>query len=494
MPIEITTVEHICGVIRRQLEDETKDFIPLFIVYTAGKCADALKAKRLEFTSHNAAQCLHDLLLKEATEHCKDSRFMGLCLNEMKSTLPFLGNTPFFTKKYFLAAFFINADNFETPLEARQHAYHLLWHGLRLADQYTNKQTKKFTAQDNLILPVREHIEKAHENMLADAFSAIMLHLDGRSNAIPALARQRSLMALHPTLDYNAELYPFPIAAEGTQIVYSELFSRTLRDTAPVMHGFKMAREIGYTYDDTAITQWQAFSAAAQEMAWMGLDKNQILSAAIFANEDPYMRAMAYLVAEILHLEPGPTTSFQSHNPFADYDINERAHLKACDKSFSSILALARQNVDSVDMQSFFLEQARLQNESFVDGRLMGWCGYALLSAYDAYHDAVIKTDTGTAEAVVKSPAQIAESVFKDTLDKTPLRSLLQLNTLLMKQKRKGIKPTPELITELCSADESMVFIAEAFRKAPPEKEPFDVLAPPESDEEDSEYGDEYYI
>lgn len=460
MPLETSTVDHICSVVRREFAEEMRDLTPIFFVYKTGYALQSIETKRVELKKHKKFDHFMPFITKTIDEKYAATRFLGMYEDKAAKKIE-IGplSVPIYARKNYLAFFFINADDFENALHARQEIYHLTWQAIKLQEYCQNKEREKYTHSGHI---VQLHIDKttqAFNNMIADAFAALMISISGKKGAIPALARRRSQWALKKTEQYRAEFYPFPIAAEATRLVYSDLLTPALAETAPLQHGIQMAKEVGYTFDEHTVDQWRHFALSAQEMAWMGYDKSQILSTAIFTSEDVHMRAVAYLVAETLNLEPGPTRELQYHNPFAEQEVNERRHFKACEQYFTESMDDVKHHKDNTlqhenaDMPAadIFTEHARKMNKRLMEGHIIGWCAHALLQAAPHFEDKGKAKDT-------------FETAIHDL--KWPI--LTRISHLIMLQRRRGHMITAEMIIRLCGTAENMRPIAQALKKAPP--------------------------
>jgi hypothetical protein len=165
---------------------------------------------------------------------------------------------------------------------------------------------------------------------------------------------------------------------DAAQLVYDDMRKAGALSKAKMFsQALEMAREIGITFDPDTALQWWAFAKPAQEMAWLGIDKGRILAAAVHSSEDPYARANAYLVSEILHIDPGMMSDNTLYNAFTDQEANERHHKKMCDDLLQDLLS--RRNPE--DNGDIFRREAAKQNRKLLEGQLIGWCAPALLAA-----------------------------------------------------------------------------------------------------------------
>ena len=211
-----------------------------------------------------------------------------------------------------------------------------------------------------------------------------------------------------------------------------------------------MTREIGETYEDASLTQWVTFCKAAQEMAWTGHNKTEILGAAVYSNEDAYIRSTAYIVAETLNTDPVPLKHHDFYNPFADDIVNERLHMKRAKATFVEMI----ERVAVQDDPGELLMALRRSNADLLDGSPAGWCAPALMRAYQIY------IDPAESEVAVVEQASMA---FHNTLEKTPWRIIAKLHKLMIDERRRGIKLTHDEVIAITKREEDLTSLADAF-------------------------------
>ena len=450
MSLDTAALDHICSVVRRSVQEEIKDLSLLFIVHNTGSRARALKDKTDELMAHPGGEALLPLLKTMVKDPDQSSVFAGLSYGDKKS---FGGLRK---RRVWLAAFFVNSDEFTDQNDARQQAYHDAWHALSVIQRYQGKEMTSITEADGVIRPKSNSVYMARQNLLGDVFAAVILETEGHRKAINALAYKRSLMALQPVPHYKAEQYPFPVAADAVSVVFEEM-KDSYSNTGPVALATEIANEIDYTYDDTSIRQWWEFSTAAQEMAWLNFDKNKILGTAIYTSEDPYVRSTAYLVAEALNMEPAALTDLGSYNPFTDQEVNERLHAKACEESFQNVISAL-----AVDFnEHLFLEAVKKQNARLMQGYPIGWCAHAMLMAGDA-----VENSGGQSH----NPIEKARLAFQQGLKEIAWEPLRTLCRLIMHKRRDGEIITPQIIMDFCDGKEALARIAGAFAIVPHEE------------------------
>jgi hypothetical protein len=212
------------------------------------------------------------------------------------------------------------------------------------------------------------------------------------------------------------------------------------------------AHELGKTFDDILLRQWLGFSQPAQDMAWRGFEKDEILSAAINTSQNTYVRAAGYLISEVTAIPPASIFDInESYSPFADDRFNERLHQKLVDKIFEDVIAegLKRNSSDP------FFETAERQNQELTEGRVVGWCAAALQAAARGFDTALVN---GT------PPAVAARREFETEKEKTAWDGLKQLGKAITKQTRSGQPVTMSALTDMMKDDSSTAAIRKSVQ------------------------------
>jgi hypothetical protein len=189
-------------------------------------------------------------------------------------------------------------------------------------------------------------------------------------------------------------------------------------------------------------------------MAWTGHNKTEILGAAVYSNEDAYIRSTAYIVAETLNTDPVPLKHHDFYNPFADDAVNERLHLKRAKATFVEVIERAAVQDDPGEI----LMALRRANADLLDGNPAGWCAPALLRAYQIYKNPPDQNTT---------PAEQASATFHEALAETPWSLIAKLHKTLIDERRGGTKLTPDLAAEIAKCEEDIAPFAEALSAHP---------------------------
>ncbi len=408
-------MEHTCNVIRRQIQDEIKDLTLYFVVHDDQSRSRTLAMEEQHILDHPAGEAALPVFKKY--QQGNKTRFLGLTEGAQKKKLS-LNNK----QSFFLGMYFVNASEFETMEEAREHIYHLAWHAIELLEHYM-AEDKKYRLSGDVIFPQNTPISLSKSNMAADVFAAVTLELQGNSGAIADIAYRRATATLSAIPDYKAEQYPYIIALETTQQVFDELkqnFNAKIRISGHAIH---VAKEVNETYSDQPIKQWWHFCTRAQEMAWMRSNPDDILTAALYGSEDPYTRSIAYLIAESLSIEPKTLSTAIPYNPFADQQANERLHDKTCEEALQAVLSQAI----PANNYKAFVQEAHMQNQKLAQGYPIGWCAHAMLKAGAAYKNA----DPESSEI-----ADMIAKIFQDARTNIPWKVIEKANRVIMKKRR----------------------------------------------------------
>lgn len=389
MVLETAAIEHTCNTVRRQIQEEFPDLTLSFIVYAPGKLAKGVDHKRHEIEAHPAGPAILPLLKKAEA----DKTPFVMAKAKEKKLIPLLA------REKTLACIFLKEDGtFADTDQLRQHAYELAWHALH-----------KIIDKDDTLTTDQEGF--AWHNMLADCFSALVMEMQGKKGAVRNLARRRCSLALEAKPGYDAEHYPYPAVMDAAQLIYDDMRKAgNLTKTKLFSQGLEMAREIGITFDRSTVLQWQSFARPAQEMAWLGIDKNRIIGAAVHSSEDPYARSTAYLVAEILSIEPTPVSDISLYNAFTDQEANERHHRKICEETLQNLLS--KREPDSNG--NIFRIEAIKQNQKLLQGQLIGWCAPALILAGEIFDRNI--TENAKLEEVKRAYTEACKKTNREVL------------------------------------------------------------------------------
>ncbi len=433
MALETANADHICSVVRREIQQEFPALTLLYFVHAEGQRGKALEAKRGELLEHPAGAAFLPHLQKMAGS--SGHEFSGISIKTEKIAFILI-------KEKILACFFVNADRLESADEARRHALFLAWQALSLIEDYRNDKKEDYQETNGVIIPKPDKMLRTWKYMLADAFSVLMLEMEKKRDSIGNLGRQRSTTVLTANPGSRPEQYAFPLIYDATRLLYHDM-GKTQDPRENVSRALQLTREIGETFDRTTARQWWTFSRTAQEMAWLGVEDKNILGAAVYSSEDPYVRATAYLVAEALNFQTLLPAAVGSYNPFADPETCERYHMKACDEAFRTAIGRVNQNNSSLP----FIDEAQKQNRRLMGGNPIGWCAYPLMCA----------------EVACRTSPTEAKITFDKALAEVPWSKVQDITRMIILLRREGADVTPDLLTEKLMEIDDLKFLAPCF-------------------------------
>lgn len=484
MTVDRKTALHICKVIARQIESGYPDLNLTFIVHEEHKRQKALVRETENIQEHPAGQILLDYILaskdKEITGN--RSRFVGLAQHSNPGILGFFRSTAT------LGLFFVNCDRFNSQEDLKNHTLHMVWHALALYEDFTAAYKMQHQSAGTLLPPARAGAKKEpdaparpdkpepppdtrfeisdgvilarletqdlyHRNLLADIFSASFQTVHGTENAIRSLAKQRMNDTLTQQVGFISEKYPFPISMETLELLFSESMRSSGRKEKGVALAARITHEIGMTYKINAIKQWRAFCNPAQEMAWCGFDPETILGAAIYTNENTYVRSIADMVAEHLEIKPKIFSSLHDYNPFADQEQNKRLHEKMAMESFRTAIEKIRTPED----HKMFLNEAAIQCLKLRAGNPVGWSAHALL----AISDEVILLDAKT----LGQQRTRLQNLYEQQLQRVSWENLRTFARFIFRQRRDGQEISAAMIRSIPGKTDDIVIIKETFSK-----------------------------
>lgn len=452
MTLDTIKLDHICQNTRREFRDTYKDLDLIFIPFVSGKAKEGFEKKRLEIKNHPAGASLIDKLKQYCLMQENRTYFWGLTCQKNKGLLLNIG------KKEYLAIFFIHADTIDDIADAHMEVYHLCWHALRLYEYHKNGAQEHLIEDEKVIKPQGTPIETARTHMLADAFAASLLELQGKKY-FRKLAKKRCLQTLSATRKFIAEHFAYPATADVIASVYRDVMDILPEKLSDIEKAREVALELGETYNDAILKHWQSFALCAQQMAWMGAAPEEILSFAIYTSEDPYVRSVAYLVADILTMEPTTLKKTDAYNPFTEHEANDRRHQKICQELTQIIF----QQPATKERLQVFYQLAEKHNEMLLDGHITGWCGYSILKLCD---------DIQRPDLVAEDPLEHQEEFqnnFQKNIMKIQWLYLYEAGEQAMKLKRlSSPRPVEELITFFQT--KKLSELEEVFSRLPPKK------------------------
>lgn len=443
MTLQIENVEHACNLIARQIQEIYTDLTLHFIIHSKGQLKESTALSEHEIIRHPAGETAQAILQRAPkTDH---SSFLGMAVATQKTMLGFS------SKDSVLGLFNVNIDDYADVREAKTHIYHLAWHAIDLMSiRQRPEHRRKF--RSGPMIPKRSPTNLAKANLQADVFAAVMSGLHGEAETITLLAQNRGRTSLLPVAHQRAEDFPFIIAMEASEFVYSELERNKIPRSKYIETAKQLSLEVGITFDEASIRQWWAFAQPAQDMAWRGHSDQEILGAAVFTSEDPYVRATGYLVSEVTGITPRRLNERDgTYNSFANQKKNQMLHREIMEETFEGAIMIGLEE----ESGQALLNAANAQNEELTEGKILGWCASALQSAAHAFEQAVMAG---------AQPGEAARTHFEGEVMKVGWDSIKELGDNIVDQRRKGYALTMGHIAEICNENPAFAPILGALK------------------------------
>ena len=416
--IDHTAIDHARNVIRRQVQEEIPALTPIIVLHDGDNRATMIERSKTEISQNFGGGRIMSILQSHAD--ATESEFIGI-LHVEKPSLPLMP-----PRRFLYAMIFINIAELETPDDARLLMYSLAWQAMTLAQDHMNPEHETARDEDGMIRPDWDPLTLAKHNLAAEVFATLMIELQGTEGFIQQVAQDRLRTTLTRVPGAHPERYPFPIVMDTLQIVHDDLQESFNPKARIISQALQFTEEVMDTHEDeNSVRQWWAFAEAAQEMAWMEFEVDDILSAATYTSEDPYVRATAHMVADFLGRDPSAISDLGSYNPFTDSEANMRAHKRACDKTLDAIMP--REFEDYV--LSRFRAAIQEQNKRLSQGFPLGWNARAL--------DILIGiVEKHKAEGSPPPPVKDLRDIYDKERETVPWHVLLKANKLILREYR----------------------------------------------------------
>lgn len=374
------------------------------------------------------------------------SAFLGLAAYQHKSWFSL------YTTTSMLALISMNVNQYNGFDEALFDLYHHTWQGMEMAELCRRPEMLE-RMQNRPMVPKRGPMNEAKANLRADVFSALMMSTDGHENAARTLGALRGAQVLRRSPHHKPENYPFVMGAEATEYALAEIYDTLDARRPRLLRCQDITTEISNATTDDQIRQWWRFCEPAQDMAWRGYDEAEILAAALYTCEDPYVRAIAHQVISLTGIKPNmqkKETAF--FNPFVNLQRNSANHYALIQETFEIGLA---QGLDH-DSSKPLLTAANVQNRDLLQGRFLGWCATALQAAANAFDLALNQG---------KSPEQAAKLEFEIHRHAAPLEGLEHMSKDIVQRKRKGELVTMEQLPAIARDIPDMEHVIKSIKK-----------------------------
>lgn len=431
MPVDLSTIQKLCRDMQSGVSLAYPGLSLNFVFHRIGKLRESLALAEHDIVSHPAGQAAMAVIRKHTKT--EDSSFIGLAIANEKKMMG-LKSTD-----HLIALFNVNTDEFESEEEARAQIYHMIWHAI---DLYEIRQQPAYAGKfkSGPMVPKRSPLNISKAHLQADAFAATLSALYDQNDLIEFVAQKRGLQSLSPVQNFKAEDYPSVIALDACRFAIKELTIFKPEPENFLKTARRVSLEVGHTFDSANIQQWWDFSIPAQDMAWRGFRKEEILGAAINVCEDPFVRSIGYMIQEVSNINPVSSDSLKhSYNAFMDPEVNMKLHREMVDTIFEEAVS---RSVSESSSRSF-LNIANEQNEELTEGRFLGWCAAALQGAAKAFERALLNG---------ASPDQAARMHFEGSRDdgSDEWSNLLDLGNKIVDQRRQGVAMTMGHIAEIC--------------------------------------------
>jgi len=382
MSLPIDSVITMCNEVAEHVRQYNNALTVHFIPHHDGQRRETIYMAAQEISPHPAAQTASHFLRNP--RRSEESALLGMAIAREKL---FWGLA---TRHYFLSLCTINIDDFEDINVARMQAWHLAWHALNFLDYHKSPENQSDKNRD-IIVRKRNLLELARANLEADIFSSFMNVYYRDRDSIDKLGKLRSLSALSVKTLKTPEYFPFSIAVEAAE----ELLSKSkITNTSPkhvIDQTLKMARRVALSLTEQHLKTWFGFSDPAQDMAWRGFEKADILSAAINTSPNHHIRSMGFMISELCAIDPAPAQNVQDiYSPFADSQFNTRLHEKMIESVKKDVITQSLLQNSSAP----FIQMAHDQNRSLTEGTALGWCANALQAAAATFENALRRNET----------------------------------------------------------------------------------------------------
>lgn len=442
--LQVDNLNRACIGITKEIKTVYKNLLVHYVVHREGQRSEAIAKSLNNIRAHPAADTAKHILRKQVKSH--ESTVLGTAVARQHI---FFGLA---TQDSVITICTLNLDQFESISAVKQHAYHQAWHAID-AYKFHADPHNRTGASKEVIVRRRNILDVGLANLKADIFAAIVSAFAGDVGAITKIAKSRGVDALERRSLHSPERYPYALGVESCKFAFGQIRNKSLPQKRIIPMAFKLADEVGQTFDADTLKNWIAFSDPAQEMAWRGHDPEEILSAAIYTSIDTQVRSTGHLVADLTGIKPSSIFDQKSeYSPFADESYNESLHRKAVVKAFEDVIA---QGIHA-NSDLPFLEYANKQNDALTDGHVIGWCASALQKAGEAYREAM--------EAGL-SPEEAARKGFNNELHVVSWGAIEGLGKKVIKSKRRGDVLSMNKLHEIASEDDAFKGLRDSIEK-----------------------------
>lgn len=438
MAVEKDSIQAICDKVTQHVASLYEGLHLHFIIHGQADFNEMLSLSEHIIITHPASNAAQSIIRRQTTNN--KTSFLGMAIHQKKKMMGLKNEDKI------LALFNLNINDLENEAEAIETIYHLAWHAIDLYEIRKEPQyRKKFS--DGPMIPKRSALNLSKANMQADIFSALVVELSEQQPSIQNIAMRRSVNSLRAIAHIRAEDYPYIVASQACELALSELKNELASEPQNLKAIIEKCRQvsldIGQAFDEESIKQWWNYTKPAQDMAWRGFSKEDILGAAVNTCDDTFVRATSLLVSQTTNIEPSPASALEyTYNAFLDTKSQAIAHSKLIDTVFEDAMTEVEDDGSNGDSGSrALMNAANKQNEKLTEGHILGWCANALQEAAHAFEKALISGS---------SPTQAARMQFEGNKGDTSWDTLKELGEDIVDQKRNGFAVTMGHIAEIC--------------------------------------------
>lgn len=428
MAVDKNSVQQFCDQVTREVASLYNGLTLHFIVHGKADFSEMLALSEHAIYTHPASNSAQAIIRKQATNN--KTSFLGLAIHQKKTMMGLK------TEDSILGLSNINIDEFSDENEARETIYHLAWHAIDLFEIRKEPQYRKKFAYGPMV-PKRSALNLSKANLQADVFAALLTSIRDQQDGVLNIAKRRGLNSLLPVPHIKAEDYPYIVAQEACAFALSEFRNEPIAEECLFEECRKVSLDIGQAFDEASIRQWWKYATPAQDMAWRGFSKEDILGGAVNTCDDTFVRATSLMVSQITNIEPSPAAYLDhTYNAFLDTKSQAITHASLVDTVFEEAIS----DASGDDGSRALLDAANRQNEGLTEGLILGWCANALQEAAQAFEKALL---TGS------SPIQAARMQFEGNKGDTSWDMLKELGDSVVDQRRQGFAVTMGHIAEI---------------------------------------------
>lgn len=415
--LSLDAVQAKAAALAREIRNFAPDLRVVFAVHRQGQLQNTLQMMEDSFLDHPAGRIAASIAGRGFPDH-EPSAFHGLCAKRSHHIVGFN------SADSYLAVISINVDEFIGFTTLLLDMYRQTWMALELTAFFRSKPNEKIPERPLNIK--RNPLGEARVNLRADLFAVFMMNSEGYENILSETVYTYAMNSLTANIGIFPERYPFPLIAQTVAYALSDIVPHLSKDKSRLEQCSELTSELSASVDDTQLKLWIRFAETAQDMAWRGYKPETILGCAVHTSDDPFLRAIAHKVSEFSRIQPQTLDqTLSSFNGFIGIQDNYPIHAALIEQAFETAL---ESSIEHGHSDPFF-KIARLQNESLLQGRFIGWCASALQNAGRVYREA---------NATGIPPAEAARIEFESLCYLIPLSTMHKLGKTIVLYRKDG--------------------------------------------------------